>query len=253
MLTWSVRRRVFYLTIAAVLGGGVLLGVWWQFKPIPSCFDGRQNQNEVGVDCGGLCARVCFSEVKDLRVVWTRVLAIAPGQYDAATLVVNPNRQHGTKRFGYVLRLLDRQGILITTKPGEAYLNPGESFIIYNSRLNVGQRAPDRAIFEIVEAPIWQRVEEESPDFTLRQRSFANAPFPSLVADIKNETLLPWQNIEVVALLADADGNAFAVSSTLVDQLDKQGTAEVAFTWPQPFPIAQPVINFYTHVNLMGD
>ena len=251
MLAWSVRRRFFYLAIIALLiiAGGVFL--LWKFNPEPSCFDGRLNQNETGVDCGGSCEQVCLVEIKDLRVFWVRALPIAAGQYDVAALISNPNRQYGAKNFAYLIKLIDERGILITTKQGRASLNPEEKFVIYNSRLNVGRRQPARATLEIIELPTWQRVTQTAPALTIRQHSFSNLPFPTLIAEVGNQTLTEWRDLEVVALLSDAAGNAFAVSSTEVELLPKKGSSEIAFTWPQPFEIEQPTINFYTHLDLM--
>ena len=35
------------------------LSLYFYFKPQPSCSDGKQNQNEQGVDCGGVCVQEC--------------------------------------------------------------------------------------------------------------------------------------------------------------------------------------------------
>ena len=40
-----------------IKGGGSILTI----PPAPSCSDGQQNQNETGVDCGGLCSNSCIN------------------------------------------------------------------------------------------------------------------------------------------------------------------------------------------------
>ncbi|MEA1929613.1 MAG: hypothetical protein U9M92_01875 [Patescibacteria group bacterium] len=253
MFSWSVRRRVIYLLIAIVIVAGLAAAVAWQWRPIPSCSDGHQNQDEVGIDCGGSCERVCSSEIRSLRVVWTRILEVGPGQYDTATLVVNPNRQHGAERFHYLVRFLDSQGILVGTRTGEAFINPGESLIIYNGRLGVGQRAPTQAILEITDNPLWRRATAEVPPLDIQITSFVNTPFPRLIAELTNPTLGVWFDVSIVALLSDSGGNAFAVSSTVVDRLEAQSSVEVAFTWPRPFAVADPTISFYPQVSLSAE
>jgi hypothetical protein len=55
--------------------------------------------------------------------------------------------------------------------------------------------------------------------------------------------------VEVVAIVYDDVGNAFAASKTFVDFIDKQSVQHVTFTWPQVFKKAIsrveliPVIN----------
>ena len=45
-------------------------------RRVPNCSDNIQNQNEIGVDCGGECVRVCALEATDLVLLWTRTLDI---------------------------------------------------------------------------------------------------------------------------------------------------------------------------------
>ena len=42
----------FYLAILVSL---IWLVYSFEFKPAPNCFDGKKNQEETGIDCGGSC------------------------------------------------------------------------------------------------------------------------------------------------------------------------------------------------------
>ena len=37
----------------------------------PTCFDGKQNQGEGGIDCGGPCVKLCPSAFLPPEVIWT--------------------------------------------------------------------------------------------------------------------------------------------------------------------------------------
>ena len=46
---------LIYVTIFLV----IVSWIYYIIRPVPNCFDGKQNQNEEGVDCAGVCAKKC--------------------------------------------------------------------------------------------------------------------------------------------------------------------------------------------------
>lgn len=247
---WSVKRRLVYLTIVTVTlltCGGIL---WYSRLPQPSCYDNKKNQDELDVDCGGVCAKVCPFEVKPVRELWSRLFQLDRGRYDEVTFIRNPNREFLARDLKYRVRVFDANDVLITTRTGEVYLNPGESLPLYHTRLDVGNRVPKRAVFEITEEPVWQRRSVEEAPVKVGYRSFINEPSPALTAEVSNESLSDLRDITVVGMLADEEENIIAVSSTLVESLGKGEKKEIVFTWPQPLPIEPTFRYFYPHFEL---
>ena len=83
---------VGYLVFFGVLGWGIYLGA---FQAPPSCFDGKRNGAEEGIDCGGSCAHICLSgSFRPLRVGGTTRLLRIPGAAERGTVMgelENPN------------------------------------------------------------------------------------------------------------------------------------------------------------------
>jgi hypothetical protein len=254
MLSWSARRRIgyfaFVIAVLAVLGSAVYVF----YKPAPSCFDGKQNGNELGIDCGGSCARVCPLEVVPLQVLWSRLFTISPGvngqggNYDVAALLKNPNLHHGTGTFPYTFKIWDEAGVLLSTRKGSAWLNPGEQLVVFEPRVAVGTRAPARVDFEISAAPVWQKITGELPILTIGKKNFTNLPTPRLDSSIKNDSLQSLGGFDVVAVLSDENENAVAVSSTYVESLASGATAPPVFTWPAPIATPVTFIDLYPHL-----
>ena len=61
------------------------------FHKTPTCFDGVKNQNEKGLDCGGVCTRICSGDISTPIVMWQRVFQVTPGVYSAVAYIQNPN------------------------------------------------------------------------------------------------------------------------------------------------------------------
>ncbi len=248
MQSWSWRRRLWFLVIAFIALLLVATVSWVGLKPAPSCFDGERNQDEGGVDCGGVCERVCLSDVKSIQEVWTRVLPLGNNFYSVATLLKNPNQEYGARTLHYSLKLFDTKNFLVSTERGQVFINPQESLVIFHGRLNFNGRVPVRAIFAIDEPPVWQEVATAAPVVNIFSRGFTQDPQYQLSALVTNESLVPVNNLEVAAVLGNEAQNTVAVSSTFVDYLPAGETKEVVFTWPTE-AITEPVafIDFYQH------
>ncbi|MFQ5752878.1 MAG: hypothetical protein ACE5HI_12855 [bacterium] len=91
---------VFYLAFWAV----VISAVYFLFlRPEPSCFDGKHNQNEEGIDCGGPCAQSCLPAGLEPLEVVGRILTFRPSPDRLSILaqVSNPNFDQAAKSFTY--------------------------------------------------------------------------------------------------------------------------------------------------------
>lgn len=222
------------MAIALCVVAITALAAFIYFQQPPSCSDGKKNGDEVGVDCGGACAKVCAVEITPLKVLWYRLFDLGPGKYDVAALVKNPNPKHGATDIKYIFRLWDGNNLLINSKTGTAFANPKEDLLIFASRVDVGKKIPVRVSFELDDSPLWQKIDRTPPQLTFSNKRFENEPIPRLVATMKNDTITTVNGIDIYAILSDIDQNAVAVSSTFVEELPAGESREVSFTWPAP-------------------
>lgn len=235
MLTWAKQRQLYYLlgifTFFAIIG----LILFFVYKPIPSCFDGKQNQDEAGIDCGGVCAKACSEQISPLKVYWARPLAVSPGWYDLVAQVENLNVNLGTRELAYTFYLYDVDNILITKRSGSTFANPGEKFVIFESRVETGSREARRAFIEFSTQTIWERIGHISKNIYLEKKDFINEPKPTLRLSVSNDGLQTVGPIQILAVLSDINGNALAASATNIDVLDPNSQQETYFTWPTAF------------------
>src|SRR3989344_7537239 len=124
-LSWSGRRQLLYYIVGAAILLVVVGGVWQIFFAKPAiCFDGTQNGDERGVDCGGSCALICPMDAKAPVVLWTRAFQVAPGIYTAAAYVENRNVGAGAHKVKYSFQLRDEQNLLVKEYVGGTDLPP---------------------------------------------------------------------------------------------------------------------------------
>ncbi len=234
---WALRRRIIIvgLLIAALLLL-VVFPYWLSHREVPTCFDGKQNQGEQGVDCGSPCALLCKGKAKDLNILWTKVFAIRTGTYDVVAYVENPNFDVGTQKFTYTATLYDASGNVIATQDGVDFARPSERFIIFAGNMLTGENVAKTGSVEIHPDFSWVTTPKSPPLFTISEKQLTSADHtPHLTALIHNMTPDIYRNIDVSAVIYDSKNNPIGVSSTKVDKLIPKGDEKLIFTWPGGF------------------
>ncbi|MBI2097716.1 MAG: hypothetical protein HYT46_02180 [Candidatus Vogelbacteria bacterium] len=248
MSAWSARRQITFFFILILLFMAAAAGVLFWYWPRPDCQDGRQNQDESGVDCGGGCSAVCPFEARSVQMIWSRILPLGAGVYDAAVLVENPNANLALTDLAYSLRVVDDDNLFITRISGSLSLAPGEQWLIFKTNINVGRRQPARVLVDFSSPSVWRRSAEKS-NLSVSDRQFTPGPVPLLKAKLTNQSLMSYRDFEVAVVLSDDEHNGFAASQTAVSELAPGETKEISFSWPRPFSITAPAfIDFYPHV-----
>jgi len=244
MVTWARRRQFNYL--AGVLAFFAVIGLilYFVYKPAPTCFDDKKNQNEIGVDCGGVCAKACVEQIKSLKIFWTRALKVDSGWYDLVAQVENLNENFGTRKIDYTFYLYDADNVLLGKRAGSTFVNSGERFVIFEGRVDVGDREVKKVFLEFDQANTWERIKPLEKKITLEQQEFTNTPSPLLQLVANNTSLQKVDNLQIIAVLYDVNKNALGASATIIDQIEPATFQKAYLTWPTTF--ADPVTTFET-------
>lgn len=232
---WALWRRVQYgigfLLVLALIGTGIYYAYWYK---APTCFDETQNGEERGVDCGGICKRVCEFEITPPKALWTEAFKIIDGQYNVVAYIENRNTSVGSPALKYTFKLYDAAGVIIE-RTGTTVLPPDSTYPIFEGRVMTGDRVPTRTTIEFASDAVWLPGEFGREQFTLERRELTNADSkPRLTAQLRNNALAEARNVEVVATIFDISGNPLTSASTFVDYFGGRTTQPVTFTWPQP-------------------
>lgn len=228
------RRTQYFLGFTTFF---LLIGLWIYFANFyqsPNCFDGEQNADEAGVDCGGGCVRICAFSVQEPTVKWSRAFRVSDGMYNAVAYVENTNREAASPEIKYKFTLLDANGV-ITEVAGTTILPPDGEYPIFEGRIKTGRRIPTRTFLEIEPVEMWQPATIGRDQFSIVRRELLSSDVrPRLDATLRNDGLEEVEEVEVVATIFNAEGTALASSRTFVDNFSPRSDLELYFTWPEP-------------------
>ncbi len=232
---WAFWRRVQYGAGYVTFLSLVSVSVYFLFYYTPAtCFDLSQNGDEIGVDCGGGCIRICAFTVTPPKVAWAKSFEIQPGQYNAVAYIENSNVVAGTPTLEYVFRLYDGAG-LITERSGKTVLPANSTYPVFEGRVDTNGRVPTETTLEIRNADMWLpslygREQFKTVDLKLVE---ADAR-PKLNVKMENTDLKEAQEVEVVATIFDQSGVPLTASQTFIDLFAGRSQKDIVFTWPNP-------------------
>ncbi len=238
-MSWSSSRQFVYGSIFLLIVL-VLIGIPSYFiffnKP-QTCFDGKMNQNESGVDCGGICAKACIGEVvPEPIILWSRAFKVTEGRYNLVAYVQNANVDYVSEPAEYSFRVYDKENVLIGLVDGFMTVPPVKSYPIFEQGFDAGKRIPAKVLFQFNQPVTWNKYGFNRPELSVSEPVLTRATTtPRIEAKVINNTLARFENIEVVVVVYGIDDNAIAASRTFVPTLMSRSEAPVVFTWPEPF------------------
>jgi uncharacterized protein YegL len=234
---WATRRRIQTIgLIVATIVVFIVFPYWVTHRVAPTCTDAKQNQKEMGVDCGGPCTLRCVGTYKELNILWTKVFQIRPSYYDVVSYVENANSYAGITRFSYTAKLFDEGGREIGRSVQEAYARPNERFVLFAGGIDTGGAVARSGSIELPAGMRWESMLPSDTLFSVKEKILSNLERkPELNALLQNDTPDLYRNIDVISIIYDDKNNPIGVSRTSVEKLDAKGTAKLIFTWPAPF------------------
>jgi hypothetical protein len=233
-MSWALGRRLIIIAIIAVVIGGVVFGTGYLFvHKTPTCTDGKQNQKEEGIDCGGTCPYLCIVSQAAPSVRFVRTFSPLPGRTDAVAYIDNPNSKSAATGARFKIELYDDRNVVIAKGEGGVDLPAGATVPVYIPNFFSGSQVVARAFLTFDESSLhWFTSEYRKSPIAVRDVLFSEQEPPRITATLVNDDVRIVRNTHLIVTLFDAQGTAVAASQTIAPEIAGKGTAQAVFTWP---------------------
>lgn len=237
------RRQIIIAIVYALLA--FALGAWVYFgliRPKETCLDGIRNQNETGIDCGGVCAAAC-KPVIDAQPLVMKETAFVPGGegvYDVLGRVYNPNDIAGASSFTYTVSLKAADGSVLATRSGTNSILPQETKYLLEVNLST-TAVPASADIRISDV-VWVGFTgySEKPAINIYNKRYdqisSGAGFSEAYGLVSNESPFDFRSIIIKVVLRDAAGRPLAFNSTVQNTVQSHEQRDFRLVWPTAFP-----------------
>ncbi len=243
-----------YLTIFLLFS----LSFYLYFRPQPSCFDGKQNQNEQGIDCGGICIKECnIVKAKPLIIGKVGVVSAGvEGKYDFYAKVINPNAVFGSQKFTYTLKFKNSTGKVTVIQKNNGFILPSEKKYIVVE--NVSSDGKPIAINLKINSSNWVKFKDyyENPNIKIINKSYSETSnsvnFAEAYGLLKNESPYDFNVIKVEVFLKDVNGKIVALNSTQMNTVNAGEQRDFKIFWPHRFGSSVSNMEVQAEVNIFN-
>lgn len=254
----SAKKRAVIILAYLLFFGLVFWALYSLFKPKASCTDGIKNQNEQGVDCGGVCPGKCpIDQAKDLVVGGSGTVdSSVSGQYDFYAVVTNPNNAYGAKSFRYHAKFEDASGAIIAERDGTSFILPGEKKYVIENNIPMSE-SPSRIDFSITD-PEWIEVDDfyEKPDLEIVNKSYdeitSGVGFAEAKGLLENKSPFDFALIKIEVIVRDAGGKVIALNSTEMRTVNSGENRDYRVFWPSRFSGEMASVENQVEVNIFN-
>lgn len=250
-------KRIAIISIYLLILIAFLVFIYLKFQTKPSCVDGIQNQNEQGVDCGGICAERCaLVAQQNLAVQQTGfVPSGVANNYDIYGVVSNPNQALGSGSFNYQFTVKDAAGTTIATKNDTGFILSGETKYLVSSNQTMSDTPASVELS--LGNPQWIEVNDlyEKPQLKIVYKNYKEITngvgFSEATGLLKNESPLDFSLIKLEIILKDNQGQVIGLNSTQMGTVQAGENRDFRFFWPNKFPgtvanmEVQPEVNIF--------
>ncbi len=238
-MSWALRRQLIYFGGLVLFVGIVFFfATYSAFHQAPTCMDGKQNGDELAVDCGGACSRLCMSQVSEPIILWSRAFPVTGSDYNLFAYVENQNKNGAVYNIPYEFRVYDTDNKLIGRRQGSTFIPANQRFGVFEARFDAGTSIPKSVTFSFTGPFVWYKKAPTIQTLPIRidKITFGSDPAsPTLTAQISNDSIYDLPEFDVMTVLYDSSHNAINVSKTHKDGLKSNETAPILFTWPNAF------------------
>lgn len=238
-MEWALKRKILYtLSFVAFM---VLVSAYPVYKTThkaPTCFDQKQNGDEMGIDCGGKCLLFCAPQIKEPNVVWAKAFLVTNGHYDVGAYIENLNTNAGLKAARYTMRVYDTDGKVVREQKNTVELPPASAVLLFGTNL-ILDTPPDHVevVFEPSNSTEWVKARLTDSLITTKDQTLKNTDTKPRfdVTLINNDLVNDVGTMSIGAIIYNAARHPVAISRTYVDGVQRGGEQSIFFTWPHRF------------------
>lgn len=222
-----------YVTIFVTIG----IILYYLAAPDATCTDGKKNQAEKGIDCGGPCSPCKEVKVgKDLNIAEQAFVNGGNSTYDVMLKLQNPNNNIGASDFQYSVALKDSSGNVVSQKDGASFVLPAETKYLLVMGLPVEQGKTPVSLDVKLTDYDWSELKASArPQLNIYSKQLNALPTGvgnEAEGTVRNESTYDLDKVIINVVLRDERGKVIGLNSTERNNVRSKEDRYFKVTWP---------------------
>lgn len=230
-------KQLAYLLLFLTFWGGVAgLTYLTFFRQAPSCFDGKQNQGEEDVDCGGPCKTICIARdrIQPSALGEPQVFRASDALISVLVELKNPNPTTALRQIPYVITVTGESGVPLQLRGvASLYASEVRRFVLVRPGGDL-RGSLDASIEVTTSSAQWTPAETfKKPELSIVNAVTAEEPARTRVeGTVSSDDPLGVTDVTVVALFYDTTGSLIGAAQTVIDRLAPGASTRFAISYP---------------------
>lgn len=240
LMDYRTRKQTVVVLILAVFLGLILAGVYFKYiKADPTCTDGKKNQGETAVDCGGPCIACERLLIEPVKIEWVKAIHSGGNSYDLVARIENPNKNFGLSKMDYSFKLFDAENNLLKEQKGSSFILPGQKKYLMEISADAG-KAVDHLELAVSnpDKTEWKKLNDnfETPNIFVRERQFKYLENNQGEASgiLKNDSSFDFGEILVSVVLFSENKEILGINKTDVNSVLSGEERHFSTLWFEP-------------------
>lgn len=237
------KKRII-ITISYFL---LITGVFWFFilliRSNPTCSDGRRNQGEEDIDCGGPCSpcvdRIVLEGIEIGQYEWVHYVG---NKYDFIATIKNPNNNYGASHIKYRMKIKTQKGeVFVQPRWIESFVLPREEKTVLVQGIELESSPLDIEIELDTQGINWEKFTDfEEPEFIINDKRYTelgggSLNFSNVWAMVINKSSTDFEEVNIKAILRNSEGRLIATNSQVVGAFKAGEIREALMNFQQRF------------------
>lgn len=242
-MTYRFIKQITFIIIYCFIFFVFFWGVYKLFIYHPSCFDGKQNQKETGIDCGGTCAPCEISGIPDPEILWKKFLPATAKDSNLVIALQNKTALYGAENIDYRIKFIGFDGRIIQEMTGKTFILPSQ--IKYLIIPNIPILTKDAADIQFnIEKIKWRIINVDNSllltrDVKARFSTGSDLGYITIEGKVINRGAVMLDSIAVRCLLFNKNKEVAAAGSTNIYTLLPNEERYFLATIPEAIPGAK--------------
>jgi len=226
-----IKQIIYGLGFLAVVFLILLIIYFIWLKPSPTCFDGRKNGGEEGIDCGGPCQSCEIQTLKPIQISWIKNFPVGKSTIIAAE-IKNPNLNWGAENFSYTFHIYDIYDNEIYTLTKKSFIYSGEVKFLVEPGVNIKTTEIGNIVFSTADLSWKSKAEFPQPDAQIRGlKTESGAPI-KISGLFLNNNSYGLSRANIIGFIYNKKGDLISASKTELGKISAFEEKPFQITFP---------------------
>ncbi|MFA6437623.1 MAG: hypothetical protein WC242_05045 [Candidatus Paceibacterota bacterium] len=249
-------KKIFWIILVFTIL--ILIVIFFIYRGLnnDNCYNQIKDEQEEGIDCGGVCSVTCESLDK-IEILWIKKVQSGNGKDNFLALIHNPNNLYGISSFDYEFIGFNENGEQIVSRKNKDFILPSQTKYLYE--LNMDRNDGINKIELKISNESWQKFSiYKDPTLSVLSKTVQNINVGrfnlELSGRLVNDSIYNLRSVDIMAVLFDKNDSPVELGSNYLGNIQSREKRDFKILWQSNLKSQEITrMDIYPRINIFED